>query len=191
MTAPAIDSEERAALIAVAELLGQLLLHEVDSQALVGLRALGPDASSLTEGLPEPAEEQAWLEELAAEYHDRFLGPGGTPLVQSLWTEGRFEGAAAGHVAELARAAGLEHDSTAARGAVRDHLGCLLLLWAKAVSDPWSRPVADELARSHLSWAGQPLQRLSELGGFYGSVADMCTGLITCLLPGVETAPKA
>ncbi|MEO0653034.1 MAG: hypothetical protein AAFZ65_20330, partial [Planctomycetota bacterium] len=107
--------------------------------------------------------------------------PSGTPLVQSLWAEGRYEGAAAGRVAQLARAAGFEHDAASARGALRDHLGCLLLLWARTARDAWSRPVAEELAREHLHWALGPLGRVESQGGFYGALAALGAGLIRAI----------
>ncbi|MCB9915015.1 MAG: molecular chaperone TorD family protein [Planctomycetes bacterium] len=170
--------DERQALRSSAELVGLLLLRELDAPLLARLRA-EPVASALAEAgvaLPAPAEEAAWLEERAADYHDRFLGPRSAPLVQSLWAEGRFEGEPAVRVRALARAAALEYDREAARGAPHDHLGALLLLWAAA--DERAPAVARVLAAEHLAWADAPLERLARTSGLYAALAALARGLV-------------
>jgi TorA maturation chaperone TorD len=172
---------ETESLAAVARLFGDLLLAELDTGRLRRLQdpaareALGALGVSVPE--VDPADEGA-LDELAAEYHAAFLRPegGGAPPIGSLWTEGRYEGALASRVRELARSAAVDFDRGAARDAPVDHLGCMLHLWA-ATSEraPW---VADELAAEHLGWADAPLARVVEGGGFYGELAGALRGLL-------------
>lgn len=174
---------ERAALRALAAFLGRLLVRELDRADLARLRDARL-AEQLRESgleLPAPEDEAAWLDERAADYHDCFLGPEGGPLVQSLWTDGRYEGAATVRVRQLAEAAALELDRDAARGAPPDQLGCLLLLWAEASER--APAVADELAAEHLRWAHRPLARVESAGGFYGSLATLTRELIDTLAP--------
>lgn len=123
-----------------------------------------------------PGEEEAWLDERAADYHDLFLSPQGGPLVQSLWTEGRYEGTPAARIRQLAASAGLELDGEAARGAAPDHLGCILRLWcATREAQP---EVAGELCEHHLSWSLRPLERIAHEGGLYGGLARITLGVV-------------
>ena len=128
------DLEEERALVALTRWVGETLLRELDGDALAALRAVPVAEALAAHGLelPAEAEEDAWLDERAADFHDLFLSPTGAPLVQSLWQEGRYEGGAAGRVRQLAESLGLSLDAEAARGAAPDHLGCILLLWAEA-----------------------------------------------------------
>ena len=173
----AIAKDERHALHAVAELVGRLLLREVDAGLLTRLRApeLSPMLTELGIQLPEPHEQEAWLEERAADYHELFLRPETGPLVQSLWTEGRYEGDAAVRARQLAQHAGVEFQRDAARGAAVDHLGSLLLLWR--ATDGEVQEVADEVASKHLDWALVPLARTASAAGFYGAVASLARRL--------------
>ena len=179
-----LSPPEREAWRAVAALLGQLLLRELDAVDLASLRnaEVGRALDDLGLSLPAPGSDDAWLEGRGVEYHDLFLRPdSGGPLVQSLWTEGRYEGEAAVRVRQLARAAGVDFQRQAARGAPVDHLGSLLLLWAAA--DEESPEVAAELQRAHLDWALAPLGRIEVTGGFYGGVARAASGLLRQLCP--------
>lgn len=171
--APPSPESDREALRAVAELAGVLLLRELDGPALERLRAPGVAAALAERGLvlPEESTQEAWLDDRAAEYHDRLLRPDAGPLVQSLWTEGRYEGEAAARVRKLAEHAGVTFQREQARGAAVDHLGSLLLLWA--ATDEHAPAVAAEIARKHLAWAGPGLASLERGGGFYGGVAAL------------------
>ncbi|MEM9799819.1 MAG: hypothetical protein AAGA20_05790, partial [Planctomycetota bacterium] len=93
MTAASLDRPEREAARAAAELVGRLLLVEIDADTLASLRAPGVREALVELGidLPSEADEQSWLDERAADYHDLFLNPEGGPLVQSLWIQGRYE----------------------------------------------------------------------------------------------------
>ncbi len=171
MTGSADTAGPRPLLVALANLLGNLLLLEVDA-ALLGQLREPAIAAALAEwgiSLPTPDEEPVWIEDRAAEYHDLFLRPEAGPLVQSLWTQGRYEGDAAVRVRALAEAAGAGFDARAARGAPVDHLGSLLLFWAAC--EGRVQPIADEIARQHLAWALPALKKLAGAPGFYGSVA--------------------
>ena len=53
--------------------------------------------------------------------------------VQSLWTEGSYEGDSAVAVSKLAQAARFDFDRGSAHGAPKDHLGSILLLWAALI----------------------------------------------------------
>ena len=172
---------ERAALRSVADLLGRLLLKEVEASDIERLREveLAAALADLGVTLPEPTDQETWLEQRGADYHDLFLRPEVGPLVQSLWTQGRYEGDACVRVRQLAQAAAVEFQRSAARGAAVDHLGCLLLLWS-ATDEP-ARPVADEIRAAHLSWAREPLQRIEAAGGFYGALASITRELIDAL----------
>jgi len=175
--------EERAALRASAELIGALLLREVDGESLERMREpqLAAALAEFGVELPEIAAQTEWLEERGADYHDLFLRPETGPLVQSLWTQGRYEGDAAVRVRQLAEAAGVEFQPEAARGAAPDHLGSLLLLWA--ATDERVQVVADEVANEHLAWSSAPLQRVESAGGFYGSLAKVAAELVEAIRP--------
>lgn len=168
---------------AVAQLLGRLLLKEIDGALLERLREPELCAVLVELGfeLPPPDTQDAWLDERGAEYHDLFLRPETGPLVQSLWTQGRYEGDSTVRVRKLAEAAGVEFQSAAARGAAPDHLGSLLMLWA--ATDVHAGEIADEVVRAHLEWALPGLRRIEPSGGFYGALAVATSSLITELLP--------
>lgn len=172
---------EREVLRATAELVGRLLLRELGPRELDALRdpRLAAPLAELGLELPSEDEQEAWLEERAADYHERFLRPASGPLVQSLWTQGRYEGDATVRVRALARAAGVEFQPGAARGAAPDHLGSLLLLWA--ATDARAPSIAGELAASHLAWSQAALERVARDGGFYGAVASLASALVTAL----------
>ena len=181
------DSKQ-APLRAVAELLGELLLREVDAAQLERLREPAVSAALGEFGLelPTSAEQEAWIETRGADYHDLFLRPETGPLVQSLWTQGRYEGDATVRVRQLAEAAGVQFQRAAARGAAVDHLGSLLLLWA--ATEGRVQVVADELVRAHLAWAGPGLRRVRATGGFYGAVASATASLVRELLGSAAPA---
>jgi TorA maturation chaperone TorD len=172
---------ERAALKAVADFLGGLLVKEVDAPQLARLRE--PTLrTALTEfgiELPSQEEQRDWIEARGADYHDLFLRPETGPLVQSLWAQGRYEGDAAVRVRQLAEAAGVQFQRGAARGAAVDHLGSLLLLWS--ATEGKAQPIADEIARDHLDWATPGLRRVEASGGFYGAVASATLALVGAL----------
>ncbi len=176
-------TEERIALRASAELIGALLLKEVDAAGLERMREPQLAAALAEFGieLPEFESQAAWLEERGADYHDLFLRPETGPLVQSLWTQGRYEGDAAVRVRQLAKAANVEFQPEAARGAAPDHLGSLLLLWA--ATDERVQVVADEIANEHLEWSIAPLTNVAAAGGFYGAVAKVAAELVAAIRP--------
>ena len=168
---------ELTSLRAVAELLGTLLLRELEPPDLERLRRtdVARALADLDVLLPAPADEASWLEERAADFHDLFLRPDAGPLVQSLWTQGRYEGDATVRVRQLAEHAGVAFRRSAARGAPVDHLGCVLLLWSEtSVHAP---DVADEIAEHHLRWAAPALERIEARAGFYGAVAGVTRAL--------------
>lgn len=170
------NSEE--AVAAAAWWAATLLLRELDRSGLEGLRReeLAAFLGEAGIELPPSEGEAAWLDERAADYHDLFLSPQGGPLVQSLWTEGRYEGTPAARIRQLAASAGLELDGEAARGAAPDHLGCILRLWcATREAQP---EVAGELCEHHLSWSRRPLERIAHEGGFYGGLARITLGIV-------------
>lgn len=185
------DASHEASLRAVAELFGGLLLREPEAADLERLRA--PELALPLEGLgialPSPAEQDEWLEERGADYHRLFLSPDGSPLVQSLWTQGRYEGDAAVRVRQLAAAAGVSYQRGAARGAPPDHLGSLLLLWSACLDR--ARPVAAAIARDHLEWSARALARVTAEDGFYGALARGTRTLVAALVERerAETAP--
>ncbi len=178
-----------ASLRAVAELFGGLLLREPQAADLERLRAPGLSAplQGLGLALPSPAEQDAWLEERGADYHRLFLSPEGSPLVQSLWTQGRYEGDAAVRVRQLAAAAGVSYQRGAARGAPVDHLGSLLLLWSAALED--APAVAATIARDHLEWSARALARVAAEDGFYGALARGARALALALVERERADP--
>lgn len=163
----------RTELRAAADLVGRLLLREVEAVDLERWHDEGLEAGFAEAGLvlPRAADRSAWLEDRGAEFHDLFLRPEPGPLVQSLWTQGRYEGDSTVRVRQLAEHAGLDHQRGPARGAAVDHLGSLLLLWAATVEH--APPVADEIVREHLAWSRAPLRRIASRDGFYGAVAAL------------------
>lgn len=181
-----IEQNSRESLRAVAELVGRLFLREVDPQELNYLRepVLAGSLSELGILLPNTDEEAAWLEARGADYHDLFLRPENGPLVQSLWTQGRYEGDSTIRIRQLAKAAGVEFSRDAARGAAPDHFGSLLLLWA--ATEGIAQEVADEITSAHLEWAVVPLQRIQASAGFYGALAAVALELTVALCGGPE-----
>ena len=177
--------EERPDLVtlqALAELLGRLLLREVEARDLERLRApeLAAALADLGVELPDPDAERAWIEERGADYHELFLSPEAGPLVQSLWTQGRYEGDATARVRQLAELAAVEFQRDVARGAPVDHLGSLLLLWSASAER--APAIAEELCRQHLAWSRPALARLRAQGGFYGAVASAAAELVELLV---------
>ncbi|WP_145066993.1 molecular chaperone TorD family protein [Engelhardtia mirabilis] len=154
----------------------------MDSAQLERLRE-PPLAAALGEWgieLPPPTEQASWIEARGADYHDLFLRPETGPLVQSLWTQGRYEGDATVRVRKLAEVAGMEFQRSAARGAAVDHLGSLLLLWS--ATDGHAQAVADEIAAAHLEWGLAGMARIESTGGFYGAVAAAAADLVRAIL---------
>ena len=188
-----MPKEDLAALAGAARLFGDLLLHEVTAESLRAMQEPGTLEILESVGVEVPKEStvsEAFLDDLAAEYHSALLAPtgGGAPPVASLWIEGRFEGQIVSRLRELARSAALEFGSEAARGAPVDHLGVLLHLWAASTERaPW---VADEIASEHLAWTQAPLHQMQARGGFYGSVAVAVRELVHVLSSTVATPGK-
>ncbi len=185
--APEGALRERQALRASAEFLARLLLVEVDERTLDTARdpTIRTALGELGIEFPAREEQQAWLEERAAEFHELFLRPASGPLVQSIWEQGRYGGDAWVRVRHLARRAGFEFQGEAARGAAHDHLGSLLLLWVACDSE--AQEVAGEITRAHFAWALAPLARIQSTGGFYGAVAGAVRALLDEL--GVPSRP--
>lgn len=179
MEAHSSHAEETLALAGAARFFGDLLLVELDEERLRAIQ--GPEAAALLEpfGLVAPdGGGEGVLDELAAQFHSALLRPdrGGAPPIASLWTEGRYEGEAAGRLRVLAESAALEFDRTIARGAPVDHLGSILHLWAASVERaPWA---ADEIAERHLDWTDACLTQVAGGGGFYGDIARVTAELV-------------
>ena len=175
-----MKAQETEDLAAVARLFGRLLLRELD-EPLRATLVEEPLAGALSAcGLDVGRLHGADLDGLAAEYLERFVRPAtGGPLVQSLWTQGTYEGDAAVAARKLAEAAALDFDKEAARGAPVDHLGSLLLLWATSLER--QPEVARRIEEEHLAWAVAPLERLAGEDGFYGSLAGAVANLVRSL----------
>ena len=161
---------ETAAMAAVARLLGQLLVRELDAALLAELRSEELNSALAAIGIDVPAPHEGELEELGAEYWSHFLNPEqGGPPIQSLWVDGTYEAASAIAVRGLARAAALDKNASATRGAPDDHLGSILFLWAEASER--APAVADRIARDHLTWGTRALSKTASRQGFYGDIA--------------------
>ncbi len=180
-----MSSTEHGQLAQVAELLGELLLYEVDqaqAQRLAepelrdGLGALG---LRLPEGL---AEDAAARDELAADYCRAMLQPedGSGPLVQSLHEEGSYEGRAVAAIRQFAGGLGMEFDRESARHVPPDHLGCELLLWVRLQGR--DEALARDFARAHLAWARRPLRTRANGPGFYGDLAKVTAEFLELLI---------
>lgn len=178
---------ETRSLVAVAGLLGRLLIREVDEDLAAYLLESDARDCLLALGLDVARLQRGNLEELAADYFEAVVNPQDhPPLVQSLCEDGRYESAAAAAVRQIAEAAGLELDRGLARGAPPDHLGVELLLWAELAE---RSPDAREFVRRHLLWAREPLQAMAARGGFYGGVAAVVARFIG-LAADLETDPR-
>ena len=162
----------------LADFLGHVLLRELGAEELAFMRSaeVAGVLAELGVELPTLEEEAQWLEERGADYHDLFLRPEAGPLVQSLWTQGRYEGDATVRVRQLAEEAAVDFQPEAARGAAVDHLGSLLLLWSKTADR--APEIANEIAKSHLQWAQIPLKTIAAAGGFYGAIASSTASFI-------------
>lgn len=184
------DSEELAAMTHMAQLFGDLLLFEIDRQMAKQLTT-GPVAQMMKElGLRLPpglANDNRARNELSADFHEAMLQPqtgeSGLvgPLVQSLYTEGSYEGQAKRDVLALAEAANFTFDDERSRQMPPDHLGCLLLFWAEA--RPISAELGQALEQRHFPWALEPLARLEATGdGFYPRLAGVVRRFLATLL---------
>lgn len=186
MSEGAYDRVDHRELGPVAALLARFLLHELDASTLAELMPLQRELQDLGITLPAAAE----LDATAHQYFLAFVAPAASkPPVQSLWTEGRFDGESTLQVRALAAAVGFE-PGPGARGAPEDHLGCILLLWLAAVEDG-QVDVAQRLLADHLSWSLPMCQHLAAQGGFYGQVAVAVGGLVQELLPKHWQPPTA
>lgn len=171
------DRVDPAELAPVVALLAQFLLHELDASTLLGLEPLHVELHDLGITLPTDVE----LDAIAHQYFLAFVAPTASkPPVQSLWTEGRFDGESTMRVRALAAALGFE-PGPGARGAPADHLGCILLLWSAAV-EHGEAEVARQLSNDHLAWSLPMCERLGAQGGFYGQVAVAVAALVQELL---------
>lgn len=178
MSPPDEQALALGALAPVASLFGRLLVQEVDPPLLHQLRQPEMAAALAEVGitLPEDRPEAQLVEELAVEYCAAFVTPPEPiPLVESLHEQGGYESEKVRALGELAEAAGVEYSREAARGAPRDHLGCILQLWAQVVDWPEARVY---LARQHMHWALPPLRRLACRGGFYAQLANALLDLL-------------
>lgn len=168
-----MNAGDAAAWRSCAALLGRLLVRELDAETLVRLRdpAVARELSEMGLALPEGGGDEALIERLAAEYFDAFVGGAGAVVpVQSLRESGGYEGVAAAEIRALAKAAGLDFDKSATRGAPPDHLGSILLLWAAFARD-WPDG-AKRIEERHLAWALPVLARVAKSEGtFYGALA--------------------
>jgi TorA maturation chaperone TorD len=163
---------ERVSLRAVADVCGRLLLREANAADLElmhrpelagALAALGVD-------VPLGATE-AVLERLAQEYFEFFRREGAEePPVASLWRQSQA-GDSAAAARRAAAAAGVQLDRGLERDAPIDHIGSLLVLWAR--TDESSPEVAELLRIEHLAWGIDALhaRALVEDAGFYPSLA--------------------
>jgi TorA maturation chaperone TorD len=168
---PSLDS-----LRSTAKLFGWLLLRELDEPLLAHLREPTTREGLRSVGIEVP-DESCSLEALHGEYYDCFLAAeGSTPIVQSLWEGGSYDGPARSRLQKLADASALEIDRDAVRGAPVDHLGCILQLWAQLIEE-WPDRAA-LLARDHLEWARPPLRTISERNSFYGELAAAVVDLL-------------
>ena len=166
---------------ATAELFGRLLLIEVDGDMIRELERTGALAELRALGLSLPAadDDQA-REELAADHYEALVRPTEEPPpIQSLVEEGVYEGRAAAGMRAVARAAGLDFDADAARGAPVDHLGVQLLLWSELAGR--DAAAAAEFARRHLAWAPPHLRR-TEADGFHAHLKHRTADLIQEIL---------
>lgn len=167
-------SQAPTGLTLAARLFGRLLVRELDAATLAELAVPHVAAALAALDVPLPAADE--LEQLAADYHARWLEPRTSPPpIHSLFRDGHYNGEPARAVRAIAAAAGLEL-AAGARGAEPDHLGCILLLWAELIGP---RPeLAAQLARDHFAWAERALQSAAADRGFYGAVARATTALI-------------
>jgi len=172
---------ETAELSRAVDLIGRLLLKEIDADMLAQLRS-GPVCEALAAldlALPDDAD----VEGLAAEYCAAFIGPvDHVPLIQSVHVGDGLESPSANAVRRIATAAGLELDRDATRAAPPDHLGVILCLWA-ALAEPWPE-AALHLSREHLAWAREPLSAAQAHDGFYGRLAGSARSVVDVILAG-------
>ena len=171
------ESELRAS----AQLFSRLLLEEPGAELLQDLNRPAVREALAAVGIEVPAPSES--EMLAADFCAHFLYPeGGAPPIQSLWTEGEYEGAPARVVRELATHAGFEFDREVARGAAPDHLGSILWLWSEVVET--APEVARRIEEQHLGWCERALAHVARSDGFYGQVARATTAFVESLVTG-------
>lgn len=161
-------------LAAAARLFGRLLVRELDAATLQELQG-GDIAEALDSlGIELPDAEQ--IGTLGNRYFDLFLHPqGALPPVQSLWSDGKYDGDPAVGIRKIAAAANLEL-ATGARSAPPDQLGCILLLWAELHE---IRPeLAELLTTHHMAWCDLALAHATRDDGFYGAIARATVSLV-------------
>lgn len=166
-------NEDAQATSAVFRLLADIWLKEpdegmlsklADSEFAQAYQAAGGDLTELAEATPE----SEIAERLACDYCQLFIGPRKPlSLHQSVWSEGRLEGAAVRGVREFADVLGLSLDEL--ESSMPDHLSVELGIMATildryqlAEDDSDERSALGEIAQSffarHLTWPG-PLFR--------------------------------
>lgn len=179
-----IDAHDRSGLRALADLCGRLLLREANAADLELLRRPDVEASIADLGIDVPhGAVELVLGRLAREYAQTLRGHGTQdPPLASLWRE-RPSGDTAAAARRVAMATGLELREPS------DHLGGLLVLWARA--DEVAPELAEILRVEHLAWGIDALQaRALDGGGFYADVAR-ATISVLAHLTGPEGAPAS
>ena len=102
MTMATLPPDDLSCRAAVYRLLARLWQRELDSATLDKLQRAPLREAYLAAGGSVPQQiDAALLDELASDYCQLFLGPRGhVPPYQSVWTEGRFHGAAVASLRE-------------------------------------------------------------------------------------------
>lgn len=186
--AEALTEDELAALVATAQLFGDLLLDGVDAVALrrlqepglaEGLAALGVEVPMADPGTPTGA----FALDALRRAHEAWNGPPRV-LVASTWSGAHATPAA--ELVDLAALAGFELTGREDGPTPVDHLGSVLHLWAAcAASAP---AVADVVASDHLAFADAALAALGEGAGFHPSLARATRELVATITRARLTA---
>lgn len=186
---------DSTALAASFDLLARLWLREVDEELLASLGespirdAFVAAGGSLVE-LDSTDADTDPVEALAIDYCQLFIGPGeALSPHQSVWEEGRLEGAAVSSVREFADASGI--DLKQAGQVMCDHLGVelwvmgqLLSLLADSENSEEVRVALHEMIRTfqdrHLTWSSSLISKAYDRAetDFYRGVMEMTRELI-------------
>ncbi len=191
-------------LAAVARFLARLWLSELDAEVLRDFAADDLRDAYLRVGGAVPAEDEATLDELAADYCQLFIGPVGHLLpYQSVWQEDQLQGRAAQSTTRFRELVGNSY-VTPPRNTPADHLGVQLDIWSwlvefsrfhgeadrdgtaegDSLAHQWHE-IAEEFGRRHLAWPAALLGavRAQAQTSFYRQLAVVTANYLDLFLP--------
>lgn len=162
-----------------------VLLREFNEYSLAELKSPRWRKALLEHGIDLPDTPEL-MEELAIDYCRIFIGPGKfCPPIQSVWTNGQFQGHVVDSMREFLDIVSVDHDCP-----VKDHAGLQMEVMAKILEfksshSNQSNGLAECFYRSHIGWTQSMLNRAAEL-----AVTDLYRGLMTAAVDFIQQENK-